>query len=267
MITAQEDTNEAPQQISEWILLVLAYVFVAARIYTRLFRLHRKLGWADWLLIASALDALGLIICDTLTYKMGVLDEYETSVKLSKVCTHFGFPRDVVQRLRSVGNKPDMQFSNMYGRRSPSLPTTSTTLEWVSQSSVCWHSTGPSSTSMLVPGCARCCGVLLHSSWPATSPFCLTTRSSAGHRSLFMVTRRWRLLSVLCAGAFHSELHPQLGLLPRRIRDPTHPSLPRRSEILQGCYFDICFGRSDHRIEHCPVRYIESWNWSGKSCL
>jgi hypothetical protein len=60
-------------------------VFVAARLYTRLFRVREKLSWADWLLIASALDALGLIICDTLTYKMGVLDEYETSVKLSKV--------------------------------------------------------------------------------------------------------------------------------------------------------------------------------------
>ncbi len=65
--------------------MVLAYVFVAARLYTRLFRVREKLSWADWLLIASALDALGLIICDTLTYQMGVLDEYETSVKLSKV--------------------------------------------------------------------------------------------------------------------------------------------------------------------------------------
>ncbi|CBX96102.1 hypothetical protein LEMA_P032540.1 [Plenodomus lingam JN3] len=71
--------------ISEWILLVVAYVFVAARIYTRLFRLQRRLDWSDWLLIASALDALALIICDTLTYKMGVLDNYETSVKLSKI--------------------------------------------------------------------------------------------------------------------------------------------------------------------------------------
>ena len=60
-------------------------MFVAARLYTRLFRVREKLSWADWLLIASALDALGLIICDTLTYQMGVLDEYETSVKLSKV--------------------------------------------------------------------------------------------------------------------------------------------------------------------------------------
>ena len=75
-------------QISEWILLVLAYTFVAARIYTRVVKLRERLNWADWLLIASALDALGLIICDTLTYRMGVLDEYETSVKLSKVSLH-----------------------------------------------------------------------------------------------------------------------------------------------------------------------------------
>ena len=74
-----------PPQISEWILLVFAYTFVAARIYTRIFRLRQKLDWSDYLLIASALDALGLIICDTLTYQMGVLDDYESSVKLSKV--------------------------------------------------------------------------------------------------------------------------------------------------------------------------------------
>jgi hypothetical protein len=73
------------QQISEWILLIFAYLFVAARIYTRVIRLRSKLDWSDWLLIVSALDALGLIICDTLTYRMGVLDEYETSVRLSKV--------------------------------------------------------------------------------------------------------------------------------------------------------------------------------------
>ena len=72
-------------QISEWILLAAAYVFVALRVYTRLFRLREKLDWSDWLLIASALDALGLIICDTLTYEMGVLDAWAPSVKLSKV--------------------------------------------------------------------------------------------------------------------------------------------------------------------------------------
>lgn len=78
--------------------MTLAYVFVAARIYTRLFRLREKLTWADWLLIASALDALGLIICDTLTYRMGVLDEYETSVKLSKV----GFALPLLSKRRLV---------------------------------------------------------------------------------------------------------------------------------------------------------------------
>jgi hypothetical protein len=65
--------------------LIFAYLFVAARIYTRLFRLRSKLDWSDYLLLASALVALGLIICDTLTYQMGVMNEYETSEKLSKV--------------------------------------------------------------------------------------------------------------------------------------------------------------------------------------
>ncbi|KAJ4400018.1 hypothetical protein N0V91_008993 [Didymella pomorum] len=81
--------------ISEWILLVVAYAFVAARIYARLFRLRQKLDWSDYLLIASALDALGLIICDTLTYQMGVLDDYETSVKLSKISFSSNYFYDV----------------------------------------------------------------------------------------------------------------------------------------------------------------------------
>lgn len=54
-----------------------------------MFRLHQRLDWSDYLLIASALVALGLIICDTLTYEMGVMDNYETSVRLSKVSSRY----------------------------------------------------------------------------------------------------------------------------------------------------------------------------------
>ncbi|RKL43118.1 hypothetical protein BFJ72_g4531 [Fusarium proliferatum] len=71
--------------ISEWILLAASYVFVGLRIYARLFRAREKLTWSDYLLLLSAIDALALIICDTLTFQMGVMDEYETSVKLSKI--------------------------------------------------------------------------------------------------------------------------------------------------------------------------------------
>ncbi|KAM0388320.1 hypothetical protein ACHAQC_009678 [Fusarium culmorum] len=71
--------------ISEWILLAVSYLFVGLRIYARLFRARQKLDTSDWLLVVSAFNALALIICDTLTYQMGVLDEYKTSVKLSKI--------------------------------------------------------------------------------------------------------------------------------------------------------------------------------------
>ncbi|KAH7208600.1 archaeal flagellin N-terminal-like domain-containing protein [Fusarium oxysporum] len=71
--------------ISEWILLAASYVFVGLRIYARLFRAREKLAWSDYLLLLSAVNALALIICDTLTFQMGVMDEYETSVKLSKI--------------------------------------------------------------------------------------------------------------------------------------------------------------------------------------
>ncbi|KAH7267826.1 archaeal flagellin N-terminal-like domain-containing protein [Fusarium redolens] len=62
-----------------------SYVFVGLRVYARLFRAREKLTWSDYLLLLSAINALALIICDTLTFQMGVMDEYETSVKLSKI--------------------------------------------------------------------------------------------------------------------------------------------------------------------------------------
>ncbi|WQF85474.1 hypothetical protein CDEST_10488 [Colletotrichum destructivum] len=71
--------------ISEWILLAASYVFVGLRVYTRLFRLREKLALSDYLLILSAFNALGLIICDTLTYQLGVMDNWESSVALSKI--------------------------------------------------------------------------------------------------------------------------------------------------------------------------------------
>jgi hypothetical protein len=55
------------------------------RLYAHLFRLGKKIGWSEMLLIASALDGLGLIVCDTLTFEMGALDGYRTSENLSKV--------------------------------------------------------------------------------------------------------------------------------------------------------------------------------------
>ncbi|KAF5025530.1 hypothetical protein F66182_2435 [Fusarium sp. NRRL 66182] len=71
--------------ISEWILLAVSYIFVGLRVYARLFRAREKLAWSDVLLIVSALNALGLIICDTLTFKIGVMDAWEPSVALSKI--------------------------------------------------------------------------------------------------------------------------------------------------------------------------------------
>ncbi|KAJ0299805.1 hypothetical protein COL516b_008924 [Colletotrichum fioriniae] len=71
--------------ISEWILLAVSYVFVGLRLYARLFRLREKLAWSDILLVLSAINALALIICDTLTFQLGVMDHWESSVALSKI--------------------------------------------------------------------------------------------------------------------------------------------------------------------------------------
>ena len=73
------------RKIAEWFLLAIAYAFVTLRLYTRTVCFRTKLQWSEILLIASAFDALGLIICDTLTFQMGVMDNYEASERLSKV--------------------------------------------------------------------------------------------------------------------------------------------------------------------------------------
>jgi len=52
------------QQISEWILLIIAYAFVGLRLYTRLIVQREKLRVSEWILIVAAIDALGLIICE-----------------------------------------------------------------------------------------------------------------------------------------------------------------------------------------------------------
>ncbi|KEQ69838.1 hypothetical protein M436DRAFT_55048 [Aureobasidium namibiae CBS 147.97] len=71
--------------ISEWILLLAAFALVGLRVYTRLFVQRQKLRLSEYVLLFSALIGLGLIICDTLTYRLGVMDEWESSVTLSKI--------------------------------------------------------------------------------------------------------------------------------------------------------------------------------------
>lgn len=52
------------QKVAEWILLVFCYAFVGLRVYTRLFVERQKLRLSEYILIFSAVDALGLIICE-----------------------------------------------------------------------------------------------------------------------------------------------------------------------------------------------------------
>ncbi|KAG9694349.1 hypothetical protein KCU95_g5452, partial [Aureobasidium melanogenum] len=71
--------------ISEWILLIAAWALVGLRMYTRLIVQKQKLRLSEYILLFSALIGLGLIICDTLTFELGVMDDWEPSVKLSKI--------------------------------------------------------------------------------------------------------------------------------------------------------------------------------------
>ncbi|KAH6886884.1 hypothetical protein B0T10DRAFT_539133 [Thelonectria olida] len=70
----------------EWTFLALSYVLVIARIYVRLCMRRDRLHLSDGWLIAALAAAQGLVICDTLTYKMHAMDNFSiTSVSLDKI--------------------------------------------------------------------------------------------------------------------------------------------------------------------------------------
>ncbi|WAO91732.1 Hypothetical protein NCS54_00921300 [Fusarium falciforme] len=70
----------------EWTFMVLAYVFVACRLYVRLCMRGLRLYSADYWLIVGLMSCQGLLICDTLTYSMNAMDDFTiTSVSLDKI--------------------------------------------------------------------------------------------------------------------------------------------------------------------------------------
>ncbi|KAF4976608.1 hypothetical protein FDECE_18456 [Fusarium decemcellulare] len=78
----------------EWTFLALAYVFVAGRIYVRLAMRNLKLYSADYWLIVGLISCQGLLICDTLTYKMNAMDDFtvsNTPLKKIRFATNYFF--------------------------------------------------------------------------------------------------------------------------------------------------------------------------------
>ncbi|CAG7560586.1 unnamed protein product [Fusarium equiseti] len=72
----------------EWIILILAYILVAGRIYVKIFLRGFGLYAADYLLIAGLVACQGLLICDTLTYQMNAMDDFSltsTSMPVKKI--------------------------------------------------------------------------------------------------------------------------------------------------------------------------------------
>ncbi|CAD0085516.1 unnamed protein product, partial [Aureobasidium vineae] len=64
--------------ISEWILLIAAYVLVGLRMYTRLLVQRQKLRLSEYILLFSALIGLG-------HHLRVIMDDWESSVTLSKI--------------------------------------------------------------------------------------------------------------------------------------------------------------------------------------
>lgn len=146
-------------QITEWVLLIVAYWFVSLRIYGHVTLVRKKLNWSEMLLVAAALDALGLIICDTLTFQMGVMDNYSTSTKLSKASTKYHFLLCYSDRSGALWWLLSNTVLTLAIYRFRSLRTISMTLAWAYLSSVCWLFTGLSSILTAIKQSGRCCGV------------------------------------------------------------------------------------------------------------
>ncbi|TVY54510.1 hypothetical protein LCER1_G005952 [Lachnellula cervina] len=75
---------------TEWSLLGIAYAFVATRMAVRLVNQQKALLVSDVLLLVSCVFALGLIITDTMTYKLGALsgkdiEDPDTLIRLGKI--------------------------------------------------------------------------------------------------------------------------------------------------------------------------------------
>lgn len=58
-------------------LLALAVVLTSLRLLLRLVLQRTRLTVSDWLLVASVLDAVALLVTDTMTYNLGGMDEYD----------------------------------------------------------------------------------------------------------------------------------------------------------------------------------------------
>ncbi|KAG8676410.1 hypothetical protein FPOAC1_002413 [Fusarium poae] len=72
----------------EWTILVLAYVLVACRVYVRMFLRGVGLHAADYWLIVGLVSCQGLLICDTLTFRMHAMDDFvlaSNSIPIKKI--------------------------------------------------------------------------------------------------------------------------------------------------------------------------------------
>lgn len=81
-------------------------MLVATRLSVRLFQQRQSLLVSDILLIVCAIDALGLAVCDTMSYRLGAMSSVEIDespsaanqreIALDKVCAiKSGFIRDI----------------------------------------------------------------------------------------------------------------------------------------------------------------------------
>ena len=84
-------------------MLVIAYILVFIRLGVRIAMKQKHLALSDALLVGGALCALGIIICDTISYRVGAMDGYNMAgvsmamVEIDKAC-HLFWPARGLRR-------------------------------------------------------------------------------------------------------------------------------------------------------------------------
>ncbi|KAH7040023.1 uncharacterized protein B0I36DRAFT_357384 [Microdochium trichocladiopsis] len=72
---------------SEWTVTILALIFLGLRLYVRITQRQKNLIWSEVWLVMGASWLLGLVICDTITYRKGAMSEFadQTDVEIKQL--------------------------------------------------------------------------------------------------------------------------------------------------------------------------------------
>lgn len=127
----------ASLQATEWTLFSLAMILVGARIAVHIRMRIKTLHLSDTFLVLATVSALGLLTCDTYTYKVGAMTTFfEPTVDVWKVILLLFCSQINLCTCHSISLLT--AFAAVWSIRCDSRPTTSSTSESTCPSTAYW---------------------------------------------------------------------------------------------------------------------------------